>query len=66
MSRWLTNHQSAIQLRAAIKQGSIERSVVWNPRPEMVERVKSLAEEIGIDSEAGAVTQKLLCLTGQA
>jgi len=45
-------HQSTFQLRAAVRQRAFEKVVAWNPHPEMLPRLQSVAEESGIDFEA--------------
>ncbi|MCB1757192.1 MAG: ornithine cyclodeaminase family protein [Gammaproteobacteria bacterium] len=45
-------HQSTFQMRAALEQRSFEKVVAWNPHPEMLGRVETLAGEIGIAFEA--------------
>lgn len=45
-------HQSTFQLRAAVRQRAFEKVVAWNPHPEMLPRLQSVAEELGIDFEA--------------
>ncbi|WP_299405495.1 iminosuccinate reductase BhcD [uncultured Roseobacter sp.] len=51
-------HQSTFQLRAAAQQRDFEKVVAWNPHPEMLPRLGSVAEELGLDFEA--VTQEEL------
>ena len=45
-------HQSAFQLRAALKQRPFERVVAWNYHPEMLDRVEKVAHECGVAFEA--------------
>jgi ornithine cyclodeaminase len=49
-------HQSAFQLRAAVRQRDFEKVVAWNPHPEMLPKLEAVAREIGLDFEA--VTQE--------
>ena len=51
-------HQSGYQLRAAVEQRDFARVVAWNPHPEMIESLATVAAEIGIPFEA--VTQERL------
>lgn len=51
-------HQSTFQLRAAAEQRDFEKVVAWNPHPEMLPRLGSVAEELGLTFEA--VTQEEL------
>ncbi|CAD0183735.1 alanine dehydrogenase [Ruegeria sp. THAF57] len=45
-------HQSAFQLRAAAEQRAFEKVVAWNPHPDMLPRLATVAEEIGLQFEA--------------
>ena len=45
-------HQSTFQLRAAVRQRAFEKVVAWNPHPEMLPRLQSVAEELGVEFEA--------------
>ena len=45
-------HQSSFQLRAAVERRSFERVVAWNPHPDMLPRLRSVAEELGLAFEA--------------
>ena len=45
-------HQSAFQLRAAAEQRAFEKVVAWNPHPEMLPKLASVAHEIGLEFEA--------------
>ena len=45
-------HQSAFQLRAAVKQRKFEKVVGWNYHPEMLPRLAETAAEVGLPFEA--------------
>ncbi len=45
-------HQSTFQLRAAVEQRDFEKVVAWNPHPEMLPRLESVAQELGLAFEA--------------
>ena len=45
-------HQSTFQLRAAAERRDFERVVAWNPHPEMLPRLRAVAEELGLAFEA--------------
>lgn len=45
-------HQSAFQMRAAVKQRDFERVIGWNMHPEMLGRLAETAEELGLPFEA--------------
>ena len=45
-------HQSAFQMRAAVRQRSFEKVVGWNFHPEMLPRLAETAEELGLPFEA--------------
>lgn len=45
-------HQSAFQMRAAVRQRGFERVVGWNLHPEMLPRLAQTAEELGLPFEA--------------
>ncbi len=45
-------HQSTFQLRAAAEQRDFEKVVAWNPHPDMLPRLGSVAEELGLEFEA--------------
>ena len=45
-------HQSAFQLRAAVRQRNFERVVGWNLHPEMLPRLAETAAELGLPFEA--------------
>ncbi|MEO1678817.1 MAG: iminosuccinate reductase BhcD [Pseudomonadota bacterium] len=45
-------HQSAFQMRAAVRQRSFEKVVGWNYHPEMLPRLAETAEELGLPFEA--------------
>ncbi|WP_300061338.1 iminosuccinate reductase BhcD [uncultured Roseobacter sp.] len=51
-------HQSSFQLRAAAEQRAFEKVVAWNPHPEMLPRLESVAEELGL--AFGAVSPEQL------
>jgi ornithine cyclodeaminase len=51
-------HQSTFQLRAAVEQRAFEKVVAWNPHPDMLPRLGTVAEELGLTFEA--VTQEAL------
>ena len=44
-------HQSAFQLRAAVRAHAFERVIGWNPHPEMLTRLADTAAELGIGSK---------------
>lgn len=44
-------HQSAFQLRAALEQRDFEKVIGWNYHPEMLSRIKVVAEEAGLPFE---------------
>jgi ornithine cyclodeaminase len=44
-------HQSTFQLRAAAEQRDFEKVVAWNPHPEMLPRLRAVAEELGLEFE---------------
>ena len=50
-------HQSAFQMRAAVKQREFERVVGWNLHPEMLGRLAETAEELGLPFEAVELDQ---------
>ena len=50
-------HQSAFQMRAAVKQRHFERVVGWNLHPEMLGRLAETAEELGLPFEAVELDQ---------
>lgn len=45
-------HQSTFQLRAALEQRDFEKVVGWNPRPENLQRLAKVCEELGLPFEA--------------
>lgn len=45
-------HQSAFQMRAAVRFGSFEKVVGWNPHPEMLSRLADTAADLGLPFEA--------------
>ncbi|MFC2969534.1 iminosuccinate reductase BhcD [Acidimangrovimonas pyrenivorans] len=45
-------HQSAFQMRAAVRQRSFEKVVGWNLHPEMLVRLEETATELGLPFEA--------------
>lgn len=45
-------HQSTFQLRAAVEQRAFEKVVAWNPHPDMLPRLGTVAEELGLTFEA--------------
>lgn len=45
-------HQSAFQMRAAVRQRSFEKVIGWNLHPEMLPRLAETAEELGLPFEA--------------
>jgi len=45
-------HQSAFQMRAAVRQRSFEKIVGWNYHPEMLPRLAETAEALGLPFEA--------------
>lgn len=50
-------HQSAFQMRAAVKQRDFERVVGWNLHPEMLSRLEETATELGLPFEAVELDQ---------
>ena len=50
-------HQSAFQMRAAVKQRGFEKVVGWNYHPEMLPRLAETAEELGLPFEAVSLEQ---------
>ena len=44
-------HQSAFQLRAALRQREFERVIAWNYHPDMLPRLGAVAEELGLPFE---------------
>ena len=45
-------HQSAYQLRAAVKTRQFEKIVAWNHRPEMLPDLKAVADSVGLPFES--------------
>ena len=45
-------HQSAFQMRAAVRQRDFEKVVGWNYHPEMLPRLEETASELGLPFEA--------------
>ncbi|MTD99640.1 ornithine cyclodeaminase family protein [Paracoccus sp. YIM 132242] len=45
-------HQSAFQMRAAVRFGSFEKVIGWNPHPEMLTRLADTATDLGLPFEA--------------
>ncbi len=45
-------HQSAFQMRAAVRFGSYDRVIGWNPHPDMLTRLADTAAELGLPFEA--------------
>ncbi len=50
-------HQAQFQLRAAAEQRDFEKVVAWNPHPEMLPKLASVAEDIGLPFEAVSAEQ---------
>ncbi len=45
-------HQSAFQMRAAVKQRNFEKVIGWNYHPEMLPKLEATATELGLPFEA--------------
>lgn len=45
-------HQSAFQLRAAVRFGNYDRVIGWNPHPDMLTRLADTAAELGLPFDA--------------
>ena len=45
-------HQSAFQMRAAVEQRRFERVIGWNYHPDMLSRLETVADELGLPFEA--------------
>ena len=45
-------HQSAFQMKSAVRFGDFERVIGWNPHPEMLTRLADTAAELGLPFEA--------------
>ena len=62
-------HQSTFQMRAALRQRAFEEVVGWNPHPEMLGRLASVAEEEGLPfravtlEELGAAADVIVTIT---
>ena len=50
-------HQSAFQMRAAVRFGNFEKVIGWNPHPEMLGRLADTAAELGLPFEAVELDQ---------
>ncbi|TVS05186.1 MAG: ornithine cyclodeaminase family protein [Rhodobacteraceae bacterium] len=50
-------HQSAFQMRAAVRQRGFEKVIGWNLHPEMLSRLAETAEELGLPFEAVELDQ---------
>ncbi|MFC6488475.1 iminosuccinate reductase BhcD [Nitratireductor sp. GCM10026969] len=50
-------HQSAFQMRAAVRQRHFEKVVAWNPHPEMLPRLAETAKELDLPFEAVELDQ---------
>ena len=50
-------HQSAFQMRAAVRFGAFDRVIGWNPHPEMLTRLADTAAELGLPFEAVELPQ---------
>lgn len=50
-------HQSAFQMRAAVKQRDFDRVIGWNMHPEMLSRLEETATELGLPFEAVELDQ---------
>jgi alanine dehydrogenase len=50
-------HQSAFQMRAAVKQRAFEKVVGWNLHPDMLPRLAETASELGLPFEAVELDQ---------
>jgi len=50
-------HQSAFQMRAAVKQRDFDRVIGWNMHPEMLSRLEETAAELGLPFEAVELDQ---------
>lgn len=62
-------HQSAFQMRAAVRAHTFERVLGWNPHPEMLSRLADTAAELGLPFEAveldrlGAEAEVIISIT---
>lgn len=45
-------HQSAFQMRAAVRFGNYDRVIGWNPHPDMLSRLADTAADLGLPFEA--------------
>ncbi|WP_417770432.1 ornithine cyclodeaminase family protein, partial [Stappia sp.] len=45
-------HQSAFQMRAAVKQRDFEKVIGWNYHPDMLSRLEETAKELGLPYES--------------
>lgn len=45
-------HQSAFQMRAAVRFGNFEKVIGWNPHPDMLTRLADTAAELGLPFQA--------------
>jgi alanine dehydrogenase len=50
-------HQSAFQMRAAVRQRDFEKVIGWNLHPEMLSRLSETAQELGLPFEAVELDQ---------
>lgn len=50
-------HQSAFQMRAAVRAGRFDRVIGWNPHPEMLTRLADTAAELGLPFQAVELDQ---------
>ena len=50
-------HQSAFQMRSAVRFGQFERVIGWNPHPEMLSRLADTAAELGLPFQAVELDQ---------
>lgn len=50
-------HQSAFQMRAAVRERSFEKVIGWNYHPEMLSRLEETATELGLPFEAVSLEQ---------
>lgn len=50
-------HQSAFQMRAAVRQRAFEKVIGWNLHPEMLSRLEDTAAELGLPFEAVELDQ---------
>ena len=45
-------HQSAFQMRAAVRFGNYDRVIGWNPHPDMLQRLADTAADLGLPFQA--------------